>query len=98
MLLVHDHEPEPIRRLEDGGAGPDDDADLAGRDPAPLVRALPLPQRAVDERDVFIEVVAQPVEERHREGDLRHEDEHAAADRPGMRDGGGVDGRLAAGG
>ncbi len=87
MLLVDDHQPDVGERGEDGQPGPDDDIDLAGPDPAPLVGPLARPDRRVDERHPRVEVGPEPVDERHREGDLGDEHEHrpAAFERGGDR-------------
>ena len=87
VLLVDDHQPDVGERGEDGQPGPDDDVDLAGPDPAPLVGPLARPDRRVEERHPRVEVCPEPVDERHRESDLGDEDEHrpAAPERGGDR-------------
>ena len=79
MLLVDDDQPDVGERGEDGQPGPDDDVDLAGPDPAPLVGPLARPDRRVDERDPRVEVGPEPIDERHRQGDLGDEDERRPA-------------------
>ena len=54
---------------------PDDDVDVAGPDPAPLVGPLALAEARVDERDPHVEVGPKPVDQRQRQGDLRDEHE-----------------------
>ena len=54
-------------------------SDLARTDPTPLVGALAVAQRAVQERDVNVQIEAQPIEQRNGERDLRHEHERSPA-------------------
>ena len=65
-------------------------------DASPFVGALAFPERAVEQRDVDAEVVPQPVDERRRERDLRHEHERGAPGSERVRDRGRVDRGLAA--
>ena len=90
--------PEVGERRQDGEPRPDDDVDLARPDPTPLVGALAVAEAGVDERDPRLEVRAQPVDERQRQRDLRHEDEGPPAGLEGLRDRLDVDRRLAAAG
>ena len=53
--------------------------DLARADAAPLVGALAVAQRAVQQGDFDVEVEAQPIEQRHGERDLGHEHERSPA-------------------
>ena len=53
----------------------DDEVDVAGPDPPPLVGPLAVPEPRVDERDPDVEVGAEPVDEGQGERDLRDEHE-----------------------
>ena len=73
---------------------PNHDPGLAGADAAPLVGALALGERAVQQCHVDAQVVLQPVKQRHRQGNLRHQHERAAAGVQRRPDGRGVDAVL----
>ena len=60
-------------------ARPDDDVHVPRTDPAPLVGTLAVAEAGVDQRDTNVEIRAEPVDERHRHRDLRHEDQRRAA-------------------
>ena len=95
MLLVDDDQPEVGDRREDGGARADRDPRLAGAQPPPLVVALALPQRGVQQRDGVAEAGLEAPDGLRRQRDLGHEHDHAL---PALqRRGGGpqVDLRLA---
>ena len=77
---------------------PDDDVDVAGPDPPPLVGPLAVAEPRVDERDAGVEVGPQPVDERQGEGDLGDEHERRPTGLERRRDGLDVDRRLAAAG
>ena len=77
MLLVDDDQPEVADRREDGGAGPDRDPGLAGAQPPPLVVALALPQRRVQQRDRVAEARLEAPDGLRRERDLGHEHDRA---------------------
>ena len=77
---------------------PDDDVDVAGPDPPPLVGPLAVAETGVDERDAGVEVGPQPVDERQRHRDLGHEDERRPTRLERRRDRLDVDRRLAAAG
>lgn len=40
MLLIHNHQPQVLKRGEDGGTGADDDACFSGTDGVPFVKAF----------------------------------------------------------
>ena len=75
VFLVDDDEADLGERSDDGQPRPDDDVDVAGPDPSPFVGPLPFPEPGMDERDAGVEVRAEPIDERERQGDLRDEDE-----------------------
>ena len=77
---------------------PDDDVDVARPDPPPLVGPLALAEARVDERDPGVEVRAQPVDQRHRQGDLGDQHERRPAGVERGRDRLDIDGGLAAAG
>ncbi len=74
MLLVDDDDADVGERGEDGQARPDDDVDVAGADPAPLVGSFALAEPGVEHRDPRREIRPEAIDQRHRECDLR--DEH----------------------
>ena len=75
VLLVDDDDADVAERGEDREPRPGHDVDVAGPDPPPLVGALAVRQPRMDQRDPDAEVRPEPVDDRHRERDLRHEDE-----------------------
>ena len=83
VLLVDDDQPEPLDRGEDRRARPDGDPRLTGPQPPPLVVALALAQRRVQQRDRVPEARREARHRLRREGDLRHERDHALATRQG---------------
>ena len=87
MLLVDDDQPDVGERRDDRQPRPDDDVDVAGPDPPPLVGPLALAEARVDERDPRVEVGPEPIDERQRQGDLRdeHEGRPAGLERRGDR-------------
>ncbi len=79
VLLVDDDQPEPLDGREDRGARADGDPRLAAAQPPPLVVALALRQRGVQERDGVAEARGEARDGLRRERDLRHERDHALA-------------------
>ena len=79
VLLVDDDQPEVRDRGEDGGARADGDPRLARAQPPPLVVALALPQRGVQQRDGVAEARLEAADGLRRERDLGHEHDHALA-------------------
>ena len=79
MLLVDDDQPEPLDRGEDGRARADGDPRLAGAQPPPLVVALALAQRRVQQRDRVPEARREARDGLRRQRDLRDERDHALA-------------------
>ena len=77
MLLVDDDQPELAHRREDGGPRADGDPRLAGPQAPPLVVALPLPQRRVQQRDGVAEAGLEAADRLGRERDLGHQHDHA---------------------
>ena len=73
VLLVDDDQAEAADRGEDRGAGADDDARLAARDPLALVAALGVGERRVEDRHPVAEARADPADGLRRERDLGHE-------------------------
>ena len=98
VLLVDDDDADVGERGEDREARADDDVDVAGPDPPPLVRAFAFAEARVEQRDARLEIRAEPVDERHREGDLGDEDEGRPAGRERRGDRLDVDRGLAAAG
>ena len=90
--------PDVRERRQHRQARPDDDVDVARPDPPPLVRALALAETRVEDGDARLEIRPEPVDEGHREGDLRDEDEGRPAAPERRGDGLDVDGGLAAAG
>jgi hypothetical protein len=97
VLLVDDNDARLRERREDGDARPDHDGRLARTDASPLVGALPLPQGAVQDGRIGVEVVPEPVEQRRGQGDLGHQDDRTAARAQRRGDRRRVDRGLAAG-
>ena len=79
VLLVDDDQPEVGDRREDGGARADGDPRLAGAQAPPLVVALALAERGVQQRDGVAEARLEAPDGLRRERDLRHEHDHALA-------------------
>ena len=79
MLLVDDDQAEALDRREDRRARADGDPRLAGAQAAPLVVALALRQRGVQQRDGVAEAGGEARDGLRRERDLRHERDHALA-------------------
>ena len=67
VLLVDDDDARIGQRRERGDARAHDDPDLARADAPPLVGALALAQRAVQQGDFLAQIVAQPIQQRHRQ-------------------------------
>ena len=82
MLLVDDHQADVGERRQDGEPGTDDDVDRAGPDPSPLVGPLARSDGRVDQRHLGVEVGPEPVDQRHRQGDLGDEHERPAGRGP----------------
>ena len=87
VLLVDHDQPEVADRGEDGGARADGDPGLARPQPPPLVVALALAERGVQQRHGVAEARAEPPHGLRRERDLGHEHDHAppALERRGRR-------------
>ena len=97
VVLLVDHDHANIREwCEDRQTRADDDVDVAGPDPAPLIRSLAFPETGVDQRNADREVGPEPVDERQREGDLGNEEQRRPAAGEGRDDGLDVDRGLAA--
>jgi hypothetical protein len=79
VLLVDDDEAEVVHRGEHRGAWADGDPRLAGAQPPPLVVALPLPQRRVQQRHGVAEAGLEARDRLRGERDLRDEHDHALA-------------------
>ena len=71
VLLVDDDQPDIGQGRDDRQPRPDDDVDVAGPDPPPLVGPLALAEARVEQRDPRVEIGAEPIDERQRQGDLR---------------------------
>ena len=84
VLLVDHHEPEPLDGREHRRARPDRDPRLAGAQPPPLVVALALAERGVQQRDGVAEARLEAPDRLRGQRDLRHEHDHAlpALERP----------------
>ena len=95
VLLVDDHEADVGERREDGQPRPDDDRHRSRPDPPPFVGSLAVTQARMDERDIRVEIGAQPIDERRRERDLGDEHEHRPAGLERRHDGLDVDRGLA---
>ena len=95
MLLVDDDEPEPGDRREDRRARPDRDPRLAGAQAPPLVVALALAERGVQQRDGVAEARLEAPDGLRGQRDLRHEHDHALAALERPRGGAQVDLGLA---
>jgi hypothetical protein len=95
VLLVDHDQPEVVHRREDRRARADRDAGLARAQPPPLVVALALPQRGVQQRDGVAEAGLEAAHGLRCEGDLGHQHDRAlpALERRGR--GAQVDLRLA---
>ena len=89
MLLVDDDQPEVGDGREHRRARADRDARLARAQPPPLVVALALAERRVQQRDGVAEARLEARDGLRRERDLGHEHDHAlaalAAPRPHAR-------------
>ena len=79
LLLVDDHESDPLERCEERGARADDDVGDSIEYSSPLVESLPRRKSAVQERDAVPEARDEPRDHLCREDDLWHEDDHAVA-------------------
>ncbi len=79
VLLVDHDQPEVAHRREDGRARADRDPRLAAPQPPPLVVALALAERRVQQRDGVAEARLEAPDGLRRERDLRHEHDHARA-------------------
>ena len=95
VLLVDDDQPDVREGCHDREPRPDNDIDVAGADPPPLVRPLALAEARVQESDARVEVGTQPVHQGKCEGDLGDEDQRRPAGLERGRDRLDVDGRLA---
>ena len=78
VLLVDHDQPEVGDRREHGRARADGDPRLAGAQPPPLVVALALAERRVQQRHRVAEARLEARDGLRRERDLRHEHDHAA--------------------
>ena len=87
VLLVDDDQAELLDGREHGRARPDRDPRLADAQPAPLVVALAVGERGVQQRDGVAEAGGEPRHGLRRQRDLGHEHDHAlvALERPGRR-------------
>ena len=79
VLLVDADDADPIERGEDRRAGADDDRSVAACDPLPLVAALGLGERRVEDGDAVAEAGAEAADRLRRERDLRDEHDRAAS-------------------
>ena len=79
VLLVDHDQAEPRHRREDGRARADDDPRLAGAQPPPLVVALAVRERGVQQRDRVAEARLEAGDGLRRQRDLRDEHDHALA-------------------
>ena len=77
MLLVEDDQAEVVDGREDGAARADGDPGLVRPEAAPLVVALALGQRGVQQRDRVPEARLEARDRLRRERDLGHEHDHA---------------------
>ena len=77
VLLVDDDQPEVGDRREDRRARADRDPRLAGAQPPPLVVALALAERGVQQRDGVAEAGLEAPDGLRRQRDLGHEHDHA---------------------
>jgi hypothetical protein len=73
VLLIDDDQPDVRQRREHRGAGADGDPRLPGAQPLPLIPALPVAQRGVQDRDDVAEARLKATERLRRERDLGHE-------------------------
>ena len=76
-------------------ARPHDHVHTAGTNAPPLVGALALAQPGMQDRYLRVQLDSQPINERRRERDLRHEDERGPAGGDRLGDRFGIDGGLA---
>ena len=83
LLLVDDHEADPLERGEERGARADDDVGDSVEYSPPLVESLPGRESAVQERDAVSETRDEPRDDLGGQDDLGHEDDHAIAAREG---------------
>jgi hypothetical protein len=79
VLLVDDHQPEPLDGCEHRGARADAHARLAYAQPPPLVVALAGRQSRVQNRHRVAEALHEAADHLRREHDLRHKHDRAAA-------------------
>jgi hypothetical protein len=79
VLFVNDNQSHLLERREHRRPGADDDIDVAAADALPLVVALAIGEAAVLDGDAVAERLAEDDGHRGSEGDLRHQDQHAAA-------------------
>ena len=78
VLLVHDYEPKVADRREDGASGPHYDASRARAYPVPLVVALAVGKRRVQDRHLVAEARREPADGLGREGNLGNHHDRAA--------------------
>ena len=97
MLFVDDDHADVGERGQHRDPRSHDDASLSGPDTPPLVGALALGQRAMEQRDLGPHVVLETLQERHRQCDLGHQHERAATGGQGRAHCRRVDRALAAG-
>ena len=95
VLLVDHDQPHVGEWRGQCRSRPHDHVHLAGADPAPLVGPLPFPEAGMQDRDLRIQICAQPIHERHRQGDFRNQDQGRAAGGDRLGDGLGIDRGLA---
>ncbi len=79
VLLVDDDQPEPLDRREHRRARADAHARLAAAQAQPLVEALAVAERRVQDRDGVAEALDEPRHDLRRQRDLGHEHDRALA-------------------
>ena len=87
MFLVHDDETEVPDGREDRAARSHHHARLARADTVPLVVALPVGERRVEDGDARAEASREPAHRLGRERDLGDEDDRALPRLQDVRDG-----------
>jgi hypothetical protein len=79
VLLVDDDDADVGEWRQHCNARTDHDACLAALDAPPLVAALALRERTVEQRDLRADVVLEPLEQWHGQSDLRDEDQRTTS-------------------